>query len=77
MKKVFVKWYDAESLRGWKSKKVIKKVVKKGLDTAETVGFLYKKTDKIVAIVQSQHLDNRSELIMIPRSCVISIKRLK
>jgi hypothetical protein len=77
MKKVLVKWYDTEALPGWKHETHVANIVKDGLDVAESTGFLYKKNSHLVAIVQSRHLTNVSELLMIPRSCVISIKKLK
>ena len=77
MKKVLVKWYDTEQTTGWKHKKTIEEILDMGLDIAETVGWLVRKDKKVVAVVQSRHIDNRSELLVIPRSCVISVKKLK
>ena len=74
---VYVRWYDTEGTRGWGHKKNVKEILNMGLDVAETVGFLVRKDKDVVAVVQSTHIDNRAELLVIPRACVISVETLK
>ena len=77
MKKVIVKWYDTEATSGWRNKRNIEEILDMGLDVATSVGMLVRNDKEVVAIVQSAHINNKAELLVIPKACVISVKKLK
>ncbi len=79
-KMVLVKWRDTESMSGWKGVLVAKEFAKEDCDIVESVGFLHSKSKKVIVIYQSLHHyengTNFGELLKIPMSTVVSIKKL-
>ena len=77
---VLVKWRDTESMSGWKSTLVAGEFASEDCDVVESVGFLHSKNKKVVVIYQSRHHyengTNFSELLKIPLSAVVKIKKL-
>lgn len=74
--KVEVEWLDSASWGSWRVRERIDQI--KPL-LCKSVGYLYKKDDEQLHLLQSvsPEADNASDGINIPRSCVKRIKRLR
>lgn len=79
MKIVRVKWNDSVSMNRWQPANTVDAFAKSGSDSISSVGYLYKKTKKVVILIQSVHGSERNyaETLKIPRECITSIKVLK
>ncbi len=80
MKPVLVRWRDSISGAGWRSRENWDKWLKSDGAIQLSVGFLFESSPDRVAIIQSvQEKDdpNMSEMLEIPRSAVISVRKLK
>jgi hypothetical protein len=80
---VEVEWIDSAFTRGWRDPDEM--LSESGCMNCISVGYLIRKTPKMVTIVQSHHdlkreqrfHDSWSEALSIPRSCVRKIRRLR
>lgn len=76
MKIVLVKWKDAASLGGWRTKKQMKVFIDGDLDPVHSVGMLVHDDEKKVVLIQTHGVNSVIGLFEIPRGCITEMTEI-